>query len=96
MYIMVVHKNFAILLIYLDYVLLGATKSSLLRHFVVKLRSSFAISTKGPFDTFLNIQIQREVSSHTVSLYMANYMEKLYQKFNMTPIPVSTLPYKII
>ena len=71
---------------------LGASQPELLMHFVNELRNKFTISSEGPIETFLNIRINRNIPAHTVTLCMATYMEKVFQKFQMAPNPSVSSP----
>ena len=80
------------ILIYVDDALVAATDNYLLNQVVSEIVNQFTISSEGPINTFLNINISRPNDQPLVLLSMESYMEQVFKRFNMTPNPSIQTP----
>jgi len=65
-----VYKNgndMAYLLLYVDDMILSASTTALLRHFITSLKTAFAVKDMGPVSYFLGIDVQRHADGFVLS-----------------------------
>ena len=82
-------QDMAILLLYVDDMIITASSSSLLQHIIAELQGEFAVKDMGDLHFFLGVEVTR--SAHDFHLSQAQYAEDLLDRAGMSNCrPIST------
>ena len=87
-------EKLAILLLYVDNILLASNSLDMMKETKFYLGSKFEMKDMGPANYVLGIRISRDRDSKLIYLDQENYMEKVLKRFKLEEFrPVSTLVY---
>ena len=82
-YIKTVGKNFILLILYVDDILLATSNIKLLKDTKEFLSANFDMKDLGEASYVLGIEIQRDRSQGLLGLSQKNYIQKVLKRFNM-------------
>ena len=78
-------NTFALILVYVDDLILACTSRALIDEITGKIKERFRISSDGPLDNSLGIKITTEADSGGALLSMSEYIEKMFKRFKLAP-----------
>ena len=84
--------NYVVLLLYVDDILIAVISDLLVRQIARGIAKKLRISSEGPIENYLGIDIEIKVRESKVLLSMEKYVEKMLIRFKMKPRPSVNTP----
>ena len=85
-------RAYALLLLYVDDILLAATMHELVLRYSSLVARRFKVSNSGPLENYLNIAITHIRKENYITMNMATFCKKALKHFGVTPKPAVTTP----
>lgn len=85
-------RNFAILLLYVDDILVATNSQSKMNEIKTKLASEFSMTNLGEPRKFLGMQIERDRTTKRMFIHQQKFTESVLRRFNMTNAKVVNTP----
>jgi hypothetical protein len=77
--------NFALLLLYVDDIIIAASTEQLAVELTNKIGRKFRISNEGTVCQYLNMTIEHQRNDRTITITMEKYVDKMCQRFQVSP-----------